>query len=296
MKAGFYEILKTLGKNLGLWVVALFAWLVSTGYFLFRPTRVRNSMRFYKAAFPDRGFPGRLGLTLRQFHHFATGFVDRLRLAYGKDVEFETEGMEAFFEQTKTGRGGVIIMSHFGNWEIAARLLQRQNVRLLLYLGQVAGQDIETGQKQDIAKDGVKVVVADDRGGSPFDLLEGVHFLREGGFVSIAGDRVQTDRQRTVKGVFFGRRVTVPVAPHLLSRVSGNPVFHLFPIRLGPGRFKVVVRGPVDVHSWGRMSRDRFIRRSAQEYLNALERMVRKHPDHWYHFERFLGEPVITDD
>jgi hypothetical protein len=46
-----------LSKKLGLWIFITYAWTVATGFFLFFPYRVANSVRFYRILFPkEMGF------------------------------------------------------------------------------------------------------------------------------------------------------------------------------------------------------------------------------------------------
>jgi KDO2-lipid IV(A) lauroyltransferase len=286
MKGLFYEFLVRMSRLTGPWFVALFAWLVSSGFFLFRPGMVARNVSFFRSVFPEKGFPAILGIVLRQFHHFATVFADRVRLARNESFTWEVAGMEGFKKHTSQGRGGIFLMSHFGNWEIAARLFARKGFPLVLHLGEKQKEQIERKQKRDLARDGVQVVSASAEGGSPFDLLESVRVLREGGFVSIAGDRIQSEGQRRVEALFFGRKVNVPVAPHLLAMKAGVPIFTLFTVRLNPLQYKILLGEPYFVARPGaRESREEALRRSVAHYLGEVEEMVRKHPEHWYRFD-----------
>ena len=55
MRGLLYRLFVGASRWVGVCVVAAFAWVVSTGYFLFRRSRVRESVRFYEALFPGRG-------------------------------------------------------------------------------------------------------------------------------------------------------------------------------------------------------------------------------------------------
>jgi lauroyl/myristoyl acyltransferase len=286
MKGLFYEFLIRMSRLTGAWFAALFAWIVSSGYFLFRPSMVASNVSFFRSVFPTKSFPAVLGVVWRQFHHFAAGFADRVRLAQNESFNCEVVGMDGFEKQTTQGRGAIFLMSHFGNWEIAARLFARKGSPLVLHLGEKQKEQIERKQKHDLARDGIRVVSASADGGSPFDLLESIRVLREGGFVSIAGDRIQSKGQRHLEALFFGRKVDVPVAPHLLAMNTGVPIFTLFTIRLSPLRYRVLLGEPYLVsRPDGHESQEEALRRSVAHYLGELEVMVRQHPEHWYRFD-----------
>ncbi len=155
----------------------------------------------------------------------------------------------------------------------------------MLHLGVKQDEQIEKKQKHDLARDGVRVAAASVAEGSPFDLLESIRVLRKGGFVSIAGDRIQRENQRRVEAAFFDGAIRVPVAPHLLSQKASVPIFALFIIRVKNLHYKVVLSEPWFVPRPSDGNRDEPLRASVNRYLAQLEEMVRNHPEHWYRFE-----------
>ena len=86
MKALFYESVIKASRLTGIWVVAFFAWFISSIIFFLSPKMVANGLRFYSALFPQKALPARLLLVWRQFHHFSTVFVDRIRLERKTDI------------------------------------------------------------------------------------------------------------------------------------------------------------------------------------------------------------------
>ena len=80
MSERYYRFATGLSNWVGVWFFSFSAWFVATGYFLFFPARVSQSIRFYRALFPQRGRLHALYCTWRQYHMFTTVFVDRFRL------------------------------------------------------------------------------------------------------------------------------------------------------------------------------------------------------------------------
>lgn len=290
MKGRFYEFLLILSRFVGTWFIGLFAWMISSGYFLLSPGRVANSVGFYRAVFPRKKTGALLMLAWRQFHHFATVFVDRVRLETDAELICETLGMDNYEKHRAQGKGGIFLMSHFGNWEIAARHFVRKGTPLMLHLGQREQEQIEGKQKNDLAEAGVRILSGRDKGGAPFDLLESIHVLRQGGFVSIAGDRVQHNRQQQMEADFMGHRIRVPIAPYLLALLSRAPIFMLFTLRIRSGQYQVILEEPFYVREASGKNREAVLKQAIRRYLDRLEEMVRAHPEHWYHFEPFLTE------
>jgi lauroyl/myristoyl acyltransferase len=288
----FYQFLTFFTRILGTWFFKVFSRFVSTGYFFFFPGRVAIGARFYRALFPERSGLQHLWLTWLQFHGFTDVFLDRFLLHATDDIAYTSEGWDLIQKAANEKRGGVVLMSHMGNWDVAAHLLRQRGLRLMLFMGSREKEQIEKMQKESLAESGLTVVAVDREGGSPFDILEGLRFIREGGLVSLTGDRVWTAGQRTVPADFLGHRVFLPEAPHRLALLSGAPLYVFFAFRTGDRQYHFSISGPIRVSAPSRGDRERAIRESAQQYADILAGKARQYPVQWYHFEEFLGEKL----
>lgn len=288
----FYKFLTLFTRIFGAWFFKVFSRFVSTGYFLFFPSRVAIGVRFYRACFPERGRAYHLWLTWRQFHGFTDVFLDRFLLQSSDDITYTSEGWDILRKAAEDGKGGIVLMSHMGNWDVAAHLLRKNGLRLLLFMGAREKEQLEKMQKESLAESGLTVISVDREGGSPFDILEGLRFLKEGGLISLTGDRVWTAGQRTVQVNFMGHSVLLPEAPHSIALLSGAPLFVFFAFRTGDRHYHFSISGPIRVSAPSRRDRERAIRRSAQQYADILAGKTRQYPVQWYHFEEFLGEKL----
>ena len=209
-------------------------------------------------------------------------------------IAHTSEGWEYLKKSVEKGKGAIILMSHMGNWETAAHFLSRKQygVRLMLYMGIKAKEQIEKMQKESLSQGGVRIVAVDQNGGSPFDILEGIKFLKEGGIVSLTGDRVWSGNERTVAVEFLNHEVNLPLAPHLFALLSKAPLFIFFSFRSGPKSYHVKISEPIYVRASSRSDRQKAIERSAQKYADHIQRNLRTHPLQWYHFEPFLGREL----
>lgn len=299
MKKAFYNTLVTLSRRCGLWVMKFFTWWIATAYFVLFPRRLAVNVRFYQAAFPERGKSFALRCSWDQYHNFARNFIDRI-MPSGEDATSEnytSEGWELLEKAVNDKTGGIILMSHTGNWEVAARRLKakgRDNPRmkLLLYMGEKHKEQIERTQKESLARSGVKIIAVGKDGGSPADILDGVQFLKEGGLVSLTADRLWNSAQKSVPVSFFGHEAHLPEAPFIFALLSGSPLFVLFTYRTGEDSYHCGVH-PLDyVKAENRRERAAAIRRAAQAYADHLQEMVREHPGEWFHFEQFIGRKI----
>lgn len=288
MKAFLLKTVTRVSLLLGSWPIRFFAWWIATGYFLFRPSRRRSSVQLYQVIFPNRRLWYYLYCTWRQFHSFAASYADRIEIRENKGVTTAAQGRERIVEAARRGSGGIILTSHLGSYEVAARAFQKLGLRLLLIMGEKEAKQVARDQREALKARGVHIQVATAQEDSLFVGLEAVKFVREGGFVSLTGDLVWTDQRSLLPVRLFDHEVGLPAGPHLLALVSGAPLFTMFTFRVKRDRHQIVVSPPREVKAPSRSERSRALQASAQAYASALEEMVRQHPFQWYIFEDFF--------
>jgi predicted LPLAT superfamily acyltransferase len=296
----FYRSITFLSSKWGRWIFLVFAWFVASGYFLFFPRRVGSSVRIFQALYPNRNRLFHLCCTWRQFHNFTNVYLDRYLLQESDIITYDSEGMEHLEQVLDKGQGGILLMSHMGNWEVAAHLLKRKlkNLRLLLYMGARQKEQIEQIQKETLAQSGIRIIAVDEGGGSPLDLVDGIKFMESGGVVSLTGDLVWKKDQRTIPVKFLDQEILLPEAPHLFALLSGAPLFIFFAFRTGKNKYRFSLSEPIYLDAASRKERAAAIRRSAQKYADILEAALRSHPLQWYHFRDLMkpGPPKQAED
>jgi predicted LPLAT superfamily acyltransferase len=296
VKLLFYRLLIVLRRWFGAWLPRALAWCIATGYFLTSPGRVRTGRELYAAAFPERSRWQHFLLVWSQFQHFATVFIERLLVNEKADFAVTGDGLEPVLEAVRAGRGAVLIMSHLGSWEIAARLLRRYEVEMLLIMGAKQKEQIEALQKQDLTACGCRILAVPEGEESPLVLIEAARMLKRGGLVSLPGDRMWTREHRCEAAKFLGHPVTFPLAPHVLALTAGAPLIPFFAFRVRAGEYRVEAATPWMLEAAGRDERQRVLTESVQEYARCLEEALRRFPEQWYHFEPLLPTPCAPPD
>jgi len=291
MKKISYKIALYLSRRLGVRFFRTFSWCIATGYYFLFPERVADSLKFYRALFPGRGFFYHLRCAWKQFHKFTDVYVHRFIPWAEEEAEFAREGWEHLDEAVAGKTGAIVVMSHIGNWELAAQKLNSKGLPIMLYLGARHKEQVERIQKKKLADTGIRIVTTDEKEKSPFALLEGIYFLREGGIVSMTGDRLWGE-QTSVLVNFLGHEVRLPDTPHFFALMTGAPLMTFFVHEASPGRYHVAVSAGRKVIAASRAERKKAVAASAQAYADDLARFVSEHPFEWHHFEPFLGEKI----
>jgi len=289
MKAFFHKFAMNVSFLLGSWFIRFFAWWIATGYLLFRPSRRRASLQLYWVIFPDRNRWYHLYCTWHQFHSFAATYADRIEIDSKKGVTISTQGQEGIIEAARRGSGGIILMSHLGNYEVAARAFTEIGLKHLIIMGEKEARQVSRDQRETLSARGIDILVATGQGDSIFGGLEAIRFIHEGGFVSLSGDLIWTKQRSLLPVKLFDREVALTSAPHLLALISGAPLFTLFTIRVKRGMHQIIISPPREVKASSRSERNMSLQASAQVYAHALEEKVRQYPFQWYIFEPLFG-------
>jgi predicted LPLAT superfamily acyltransferase len=288
MKRFWVNLLLHGSRLAGGWFLRTVAYGVAGGYFLFRANRVRAGLGLYKALFPERGRAFHLYAVWRQFADFTAAYCDRLELEQGREILHTEEGWPFVKDAIEQGSGGIFLTAHFGNLEIAARLLKRKNLPTLLLMGERDPRQVARQQREAMVKEGLDILVSSSKEPSPFDGLKVLHHLREGGFLAMAGDLAWQARPRLVQAPFLGKTILLPETPHALALMTGVPLYTLWVFRTSRACYEVVVSKPRYVEAPSRKERGEAIRRSVYQYARELEAALRKHPWQWHVFEHVL--------
>ena len=227
-----------------------------------------------------------------QFQNFTTIHTDRYRTRKGQTPQFTSAATDAL-DAAIGSTGAVVLMAHLGNWEMAAHLLvrDRQQMRLLLYMGIKEKEGLEGAQKELLRQAGVRIIAVDQQESQPLSAIEGITLLRQGGVVSLPGDIVWQAGQRYRKVRFLGRQARIAEAPLVLALVTGAPVFIFFAFRTGTNRYHFTISDPLYVQAASRQQRHQALDAAAQQYADLLEAALRAHPLEWYHFRDFTEIP-----
>ncbi|NLZ17922.1 MAG: lysophospholipid acyltransferase family protein [Desulfobulbaceae bacterium] len=305
MTAFLYRLLEGGADLLGPWFLSFSARIIAAGYFLFSPLR-RESIRFYRLLYPERCKRSRLWpwyCTFQQYQHFTRIHCDRFLarsqhdLGKGTGISFSSEGLEQL-DPLLDQQGALLLMSHLGNWEIAAELLVRQfpNMRLLLFMGAKQREGVEAAQKEALRRGGVRILALEEQEDNPLLAIEGIRFLQQGGVVSMPGDILLKPEQKRLEVSFLGGVARLPAAPFVMAMLTGAPIFVFFAFRTGPGHYHFTLSQPLHLDKQGRGERDQTLQQAAQHYAHLLEGALRNHPFAWFHFRRFVHDPPGATD
>jgi len=237
----------------------------------------------------------RLAERIRHWYSFAAVLLDRVFLLGNRSSYFAVtiEQEEIVLEIVRQGRGALLLVSHFGSFEVMRVTGQRQHQLPLRIVvdrqhGAMLTQLLEALDPALAAG----VIDASQRGPTLALVLK--QALDQGHLLGLMADRAHAG-QRTVDVQFMNRPAPLPENPWVLASVLQVPVILAFGIYEGGNRYRIRFELLAQRVVLPRASRSLAIQGYAQAYADRLEAQVRAAPYNWFNFHDFWSDEKSAD-
>ena len=186
------------------------------------------------------------------------------------------QGREKLDAVLKRGRGGILLVSHLGNWELLAATLHLKGYGGKIVARKIRDENYDRLLNRLRREKGMEVVYRDD---SPRKLLQP---LRENRFLGILADQ-DVDSVSGVFVDFFGRPAYTPKAPVQFAMAAGCPIIPCFILREN-GHHTLIVEDPIETISTGDKQKDLID--NTRRWSVLTESYIRRYPDQWVWMHR----------
>jgi predicted LPLAT superfamily acyltransferase len=224
----------------------------------------------------------------RHVHEFAEQVVDRMIVWSGDvgTIHIDHEGTEILLELARQGRGGILLGSHLGSYDLLRSLAEQTGVVLNILMFTQRTARINAFFER--LHPGLKMRLISFEPGSIRAVFEMKAAIDRGEFVGVLGDRVwEAERDRSVSVPFLGRLARFPLGPFLLQAVLGCPMILTGCVRTGAGRYQALAVPFAQAGVVPRRDRRKYAEELAQRYARALEEGCVRTPYQWFNFFEF---------
>lgn len=202
-----------------------------------------------------------LGRVVGEFPHIRT-LIDK---------RVEVVGIENVHALRDDGKGGLFIGAHFGNWEVATALAQREGFDLTLVYRAANNPWVEDLYRRNRAATGAGQIQKGSEGAK-----EIMAVLKAGGHIAMLVDQKMNDG---IPVPFFGRDAMTATAVARFAQKFRCPVAMLKVERTGGAHFRLTICPPLDVASTGDTRADTL---ATMTTINkTIETWVRERPGQW---------------
>lgn len=176
-------------------------------------------------------------------------------------------------EVLSKGHGAIVLVGHFGNWEMTAVCAVAHGIQVSLIGKRIYYPPYDRYLVSLRANKGVKTIYRDD----PNVLRKSLEVLKSNSVLGIAADQDVADTSSVFVN-FFGRPAYTPTGPVVIAMLSGAPIVPAVSVR-EKGRLRLIVKEPIYVEKSGKKKED--ILKYTQQWSGILEEIIRQYPDHW---------------
>jgi len=223
-----------------------------------------------------------LGIAKKTFQNLGMMAVEFFRLPQ-MDVEtfkekVNIEGLEIYKKALEGKKGILLLLSHFGNWE------------LMGLMSKVLGNPITVIARPIKKNRWVDQLVAEMRSGTGLEVIstekasrKAIRTLSQNRLVGILIDQ-RAKRSEGVWVDFFGKKAPSTPALAVLAMRTKAPLVPVFMIRNGYQRHRLIIQEPLQLVETGDVKKD--VETNTQLLHHTLESMIRQYPDQWFWVHR----------
>lgn len=195
----------------------------------------------------------------------------------------ETEGVDEALKVLEEKKGALLLIGHFGNWELMAMMSKIIHKTILVIAKPIKNNRfLERWFIESRRGIGLEVIPPKNA------TLKVIHALSQNKLVGIMFDQ-RGKRSKGIWANFFGRKVPTTPGLAIMALKSGAPVLPVFMIRNGFRKHRLIVKKPLELIHTGDFSKD--IEANTQLFNDTLESIVRAYPDQWLWIHRRWERP-----
>lgn len=234
-----------------------------------------------EVAFPNSDSAWRRRILSEVYLHFASILSEYLAVQNAPAQVLEwfvgCEGKEYLDRQVSSCKGAVLLMSHFGNWELMAAWLAQNGFPVYGIIRNPSNQglaELIDGYRKNI-------------GGKPipkqFMLREPVKRLKEGKMVVMAGDQNWAGRG-ALRVPFFGKECGTASGPAGFALLADVPLIPVAAFRLGSFSYRMEIGPPIGEPSRG--TREEKVLKMTIAANRWTENIIKRAPEQWLWMHR----------
>lgn len=276
-----YRIFVSILKNFG----------VFPAYFLLRFVALYYCLFSYKSAkaifdyFHRKMGYGQLRALFKLYNNyylFGQSIIDKVVVMSGitNRFTFHFDGEENLRQIVALKRGGLLLSSHIGNWEVAGHLLKRLDTRINIVMFDGEHQQIKDYLTAITGKPNVHIIVIRNDISHIYEISEA---LKNNELICMHADRF-IEGNKTITTEFLGEDARFPLGPFILAATFKVPVSYVFAMKESSLHYHFFASS---VHEYGHLKKDAIIRDVLKDFTAEMENKVRAYPEQWYNYYNF---------
>ena len=210
----------------------------------------------------------------------------RVRRLNKEQVERTTDhrSFEKILDHARAGKGGLLVVPHMGNWDLAGVGAHMLGLPMFLIVGKQKNPLTDAWLNRFRGVTGIEIIPRDSS-----VLKKAIRNLREGKILTF-----MTDLRSKTPGVvvnFFGKQANVVGGMALFARQAGVPIFPAVVTRVGWMRHRWRIFDPI--YPEPDTDKEADWQRMTQQVMDIFDKAAREEPEQyfWYN-KRWILDPL----
>ena len=188
----------------------------------------------------------------------------------------------------KLSNGGIILLSHFGGWAIAANAFKDDKLPTVnIVMKESTKENLKKVEKKEVRNNEKHVHIIDLKKGGLVSNIKIANALMDNEIVAFMADRV-IDPLKTVAVNFLNEKVNFNKTPFDIAIKTKKPIMAIFIVNIGLQHYKLTV---ININP-----KNKTTKSLAQSYANILEKLIKKYPEQWYNFYDFFKQQGVNNN
>lgn len=216
------------------------------------------------------------------FGSYVRYWIDAFRLPVlpkARFLESEVEGRIYLEQAIQRGKGVIVVVPHLGNWDAAGAWCSASGFSVTTVAENVEPPKLRTWFREFRESIGITSIENDRNVAGRL-----AEVLGRGEVVALVGDRDIEENGLPVS--LFGHETTLPAGPAVLGLRTGAAVLPAACVVEKSGRFRLIVRPPLDTARSSARLRD-DVQRITESLAAEFEVLIRRDPTQWHVFVPF---------
>lgn len=257
-------------------------YIVAFYYFIFSRKSNRHIYSYFKDIHHYSSFKARKAV-YRNYYLLGQILIDKVAIYSGLVDKF-TFDLEDEKHLAAMDKGGFMISAHIGNWEMAGKKSDRIKKTMNLVMLDAEHQQIKHYLDAVMKERNIRVIPLKD---DLSHLIAIRQALDKSELIAIHGDRF-LEGMKTLTARFMGKDARFPEGPFYLALRMNAPVSFAFAMKDGRKHYHFYATPPkkYDIPAGKRISEEN-LRPILEDYINAVEIMLKKYPEQWFNYYQF---------
>lgn len=256
---------------------------VSAYYCLFSYSTARSMYRFFRYKMRYSRWRS-MASVYRNIYIFGQTLIDKVVVMAGipNRFSFDFDGEERLHAMVHSGKGGILLSAHLGNWEVAGHLFTRLNTKINIVMFDGEHERIKSYLEGVTGGRNVNVIVLKDDLSHIYAINDA---LGKQELVCMHADRFLPGN-KTAEKEFLGEPARFPVGPFLLASTFRVPVSFVFAFKETATHYHLYATDP-KVYPGAKQG---GLDQSMGDFVEVMEEKVRKYPLQWFNYYDFWSK------